>query len=163
MGCCPEDDLGRFSAARWPQGVGLGCIMFSFVLSVGSDMDGATNDERSPNAALLRLDVGAFPVCWVYSAFFLAMAAAASGNIAVIVDGSNPEFLLLPGDGKGRPRECREPSFPIASLIRFDILSELSLAALGSPGQGHGSPWSPIFVGESMPGMGCFRSISSNV
>lgn len=115
-------------------------MMFSFALSVGSDMDGATKDERSPNAALLRLEVGAFPVCCVYSAFFLAMAAAASGNIAVIVDGSSPEFLLFPGDGKGRPREWREPSLPTASLIRLEVLSELSLAALRSRFQGHDSP-----------------------
>ena len=70
-------------------------------------MEGATNDDRSPRAVLLRLDGGAFPVCCEYSAFFFAMAAAASGNMAVMAEGSNPEFRLLAGDGNGRPTEFR--------------------------------------------------------
>lgn len=56
------------------------------------------------------------------------MAAAASGNIAVIVEESSPEFRLLAGDGNGRPTEWREFSLFMASLIRFDMPSELLLA-----------------------------------
>lgn len=89
-------------------------------------MVGATRDERSPpKTALLRFEAGAFPVCWVNSAFFFAIAAAASGNMALMVEESRPEFLFAPGDGGGRPRELREPSavvsFDIASLSRLDM------------------------------------------
>lgn len=97
--------------------------MFSLAVSDGSDMDGAINEFLSPNAALLRFEVAGFPVCWVYSAFFFAIAAAASGNIAVIVEGSSPECLLFPGDGRGRPREWRELSLFIVSFIRVDMPS----------------------------------------
>jgi len=57
-------------------------------------------------------------------AFSVAIAAAASGNIALIVDGSSPECLFAAGVGGGRVREFLEPStlsLPIASLRRFDI------------------------------------------
>lgn len=87
--------------------------------SLGSDIDGATSDVRSPMAALLRLEEGALPVCCVNSAFFFAMAAAASGNMALIVEGSKPEFLLLPGEGSGLPSECREVSILlVGSIVR---------------------------------------------
>jgi hypothetical protein len=55
------------------------------------------------------------------------MAAAASGNMALMVDGSSPELRLLPGDGGGRPMEFREPStfnLDMASLSRLDMASE---------------------------------------
>jgi hypothetical protein len=110
MGCWPDDDLGRVSVGRWPQGAGDGCVAFSLRLSLGSEMDGATKDVRSPRAVLLRLEGGALPVCCEYSAFFLAMAAAASGNMAIMAEGSNPELRLLAGEGSGRPTEFREPS-----------------------------------------------------
>jgi hypothetical protein len=102
--------LGRVSVGRWPQGAGDGCVAFSLRLSLGSEMDGATKDVRSPRAVLLRLEGGALPVCCEYSAFFLAMAAAASGNMAIMAEGSNPELRLLAGEGSGRPTEFREPS-----------------------------------------------------
>ena len=97
-------------------------------------MVGATREDRSPKAALLRFDVGALPVCWVYSAFFFAIAAAASGNIALIVEESNPELRLfprLPGEGGGRPNEFRDPStfsLVIASLSRLVMASVHLLA-----------------------------------
>lgn len=93
----------------------------------GVEMVGATSDVRSAKTALLRFEGGgAFPVCWVNSAFFLAIAAAASGNIALIVDESRPELRLAPGEGGGRPRELRELStfsFDIASFKRLDMAS----------------------------------------
>lgn len=104
--------------------------MVSLPLSIEADMDGATSEERSPKAALFLFEVGAFPVCCVYSAFFFAIAAAASGNIAFIVEGSSPEFRLFPGEGGGRPRELREPStfsLFMASLRRFDMASMFEL------------------------------------
>lgn len=121
IACGPDDDLGRASLWRWPQGVVGACVMFSLIVSPG-----ATKEDRSPKAALLRFEVGALPVCCVYSAFFFAIAAAASGNMAFIVEGSSPELRLLPGDGGGRPSEFRELStlsLLIASLRRFDIAS----------------------------------------
>lgn len=63
MGCWPEDDLGRLSAGLWPQGVGDGWTRLSLAVSVGSEIDGATIEVLSPNTALLRLEVGGFPVC----------------------------------------------------------------------------------------------------
>ena len=58
-------------------------------------------------------------------AFSVAMAAAASGNMALMVDGSSPECLFVPGVGGGRVREFLEPpstlSLSIALLRRFDI------------------------------------------
>lgn len=131
IGCCPEEDFGRgidwwLSELRWPQGSGDGSETLSLPFSPGAEMVGATSDDRSPKAALLRLEVGMLPVCWVYSAFFFAIAAAASGNIALIVDGSRPELRLFPGDGGGRPRELRDPStlsLLIASLRRLDMAS----------------------------------------
>ncbi len=87
---------------------------------------GATNDARSLKTALFLLDGGALPVCWVNSAFFFAMAAAASGNMALIVDESRPELRLAPGEGGGRPREFRELStlsFDMASFKRLDMAS----------------------------------------
>jgi hypothetical protein len=55
-----------------------------------------------------------------------AMAAAASGNIALIVEGSRREFLLI-DVADGRESEFLDPSVLnlfIASLRRFDIGSE---------------------------------------
>ena len=89
-------------------------------------MVGAIKDARSPSAALLRFEGGALPDCCVNSAFFFAMAAAASGNIALIVEESRPELRLAPADGGGRPRELRGVStfnLDMASLKRFDMAS----------------------------------------
>lgn len=89
-------------------------------------MVGATNEPRSPKTALLRLEGGALPVCCVNSAFFLAIAAAASGNMALIVEESRPELRFAPGDGGGRPKELRDVSilsFDMASLKRLDMAS----------------------------------------
>lgn len=99
--------------------------MLSLLLS-GADMVGGMNDERSPNTALLRFEGGALPVCCVNSAFFLAIAAAASGNIALMVEESRPVLRLAPGDGGGRPIELRELStfsLDIASFKRLDMAS----------------------------------------
>ena len=87
-------------------------------------MIGAARELRLSYAALFRLDDGGFPVCWVNFAFSVAIAAAASGNIALMVDGSSPECLLTPGVVGGRVREFLLPStlnLFIASLRRFDI------------------------------------------
>jgi hypothetical protein len=62
----------------------------------------------------------------VNSAFFLAIAAAASGNMALIVEESSPELRFAPGDGGGRPKELRDVSilsFDMASLKRLDMAS----------------------------------------
>lgn len=61
------------------------------------------------------------------------MAAAASGNMALIVDESRPEFRLFPGDGGGRPKEFRDPStlsLFIASLNRLAMGSKKALAGV---------------------------------
>lgn len=108
---------------RWVQGEEGG---WPRSLLSGAEIVGATNDVRSPKTALLRFDGGALPVCCVNSAFFLAMAAAASGNIALIVEESRPELRLAPGDGGGRPSELRELStfnFDMASFNRLDMAS----------------------------------------
>jgi len=75
---------------------------------------------------LLRFDGGAFPVCSLKSAFCFAIAAAASGNMELIVLGSRPELRLPLGEGGGLPNACepREPSMLsllIASFMRDDI------------------------------------------
>ena len=60
------------------------------------------------------------------------MAAAASGNMALMVEESSPELRLLPGDGGGRPMEFREVStfnLDMASLKRFDIASGRTLVS----------------------------------
>jgi hypothetical protein len=60
----------------------------------------------------------------VYLAFSVAIAAAASGNIALIVDGSRPECRLVDGEADGRESEFLDPStlnLFIASLKRFDM------------------------------------------
>ena len=88
-------------------------------------MVGATREERSAKTALFRLDVE--PVCCANSAFFFAIAAAASGNIALIVEESRPEFRLALGEGGIRPSELRELStfnFDMASLKRLDMGSK---------------------------------------
>jgi hypothetical protein len=57
-------------------------------------------------------------------AFSVAIAAAASGNIALMVDGSRPDCLLVDGVADGLEREFLDPStlsLFIASLKRFDI------------------------------------------
>jgi hypothetical protein len=94
----------------------------------GAEIVGATNEVRSPKTALFRFDGGALPVCCVNSAFFFAIAAAASGNMALIVEESRPELRFAPGDGGGRPKELREVvsilSFDIASLKRLDMASD---------------------------------------
>jgi hypothetical protein len=46
-------------------------------------------------AAELRFEDGGLPVCCVNFAFSVAIAAAASGNIALMVEGSRPEFRLV--------------------------------------------------------------------
>jgi hypothetical protein len=129
--CCPEDDFGRAiggwgSGARWAHG-DEGCWLKVSLPPSGADMVGATREERSAKTALLRLDVEAFPVCCANSAFFFAIAAAASGNIALMVEESRPEFRLALGEGGIRPSELRELStfnFDMASLKRLDMGSE---------------------------------------
>jgi hypothetical protein len=60
----------------------------------------------------------------VNSAFFFAIAAAASGNMALMVDESRAELRFAPGDGGGRTKELREvSSFDMASLRRLDMAS----------------------------------------
>ena len=89
-------------------------------------MVGAASEARASYAALFRLEDGGAPVCCVNFAFSVAIAAAASGNMALIVDGSSPECLFAPGVGGGR--FILEPpstlSLSIALLSRFDIGSE---------------------------------------
>jgi hypothetical protein len=59
--------------------------------------------ELPPPMVLLRLDAGAIPVMSMNSAFGLAMAAAASGNIRLMVVVSRPELhsVTAPSDGGG--------------------------------------------------------------
>jgi hypothetical protein len=100
--------------------------LFSEV-SAGPDIVGAAREDRGSYAALFRLEEGGFPVCWVNLAFSVAMAAAASGNIALIVEGSSPECLFVDGVAGGRANEFREPStlsLFMASLRRLDMGSE---------------------------------------
>lgn len=83
-------------------------------------------DIEGPPMVLFRFVTGTFPVCCVYSAFCFAIAAAASGNMELMVLGSRPELRLAPGDGGGfpKPNEFREPSMLsllMASLMRADI------------------------------------------
>ena len=100
------------------------------------------------------------PVCCVNSAFFLAMAAAASGNIALIVDGSRPELRLAPGDGGGRPSELRELStfnLDMASFNRLDMASvdeSLSPRTLAPPNVYGNIPFSPKLAGDNKPDIG---------
>jgi hypothetical protein len=92
--------------------------------SAGPDMVGAAREARASYAALFRLEEGGFPVCCVNLAFSVAIAAAASGNMALIVDGSSPECLFVEGVAGGRVKEFLDPStlsLFIASLKRFDI------------------------------------------
>ena len=127
-------------------------------------MVGATNELRcSPKAALLRLEGGALPVCCAYSALFCAIAAAASGNMALIVEESRPELRLFPGEGGGRPIEVRDPStfsFDMASLRRFDIGSWQILDSLVTRSVTEEEeiwfhvPFSPKLWGDSTPEMG---------
>ena len=127
MGGCPDDDFGRVigcgSVVPRPHG-DAGCWERpSLPLPAGAVMVGAIKEDRFSRTALLRFDSGALPFSCVYFAFCVAIAAAASGNMAWMVDGSRPELRLLPGDGGGRPREFRDPStlnLFIASLNRFD-------------------------------------------
>ena len=88
-------------------------------------MVGVASEPRS--TVLLRFDGGGLPVCWAYSARFCAIAAAASGNMALMVDVSSPELRLLPaGDIGDLPVVLRELStfnFDIASLSRLDMAS----------------------------------------
>lgn len=75
-------------------------------------------------AALLRLEDGGFPVCCVNLAFSVAMAAAASGNMALMVDGSSPECRLVDVKVELRAKEFRVEStlsLFIASLRRLDM------------------------------------------
>jgi hypothetical protein len=94
------------------------------MVSAGPEMVGAAREARESYAALFRLEEGGFPVCCVNFAFSVAIAAAASGNMALIVDGSSPECLFAEGVAGGRVKEFLEPStlsLFIASLRRFDI------------------------------------------
>jgi hypothetical protein len=93
-------------------------------------MLGAARDPRLSYAALLRFEDGGLPVCCVYLAFSVAMAATASGNIALIVDGSRPECRLVDGEADGRDSEFLEPStlnLFMASLKRLDIGSSYNV------------------------------------
>jgi hypothetical protein len=126
IGAWPEEDLGRaaWSLLREPHGDGGGWVLFS-VESAGPEIVGAASEARASKAALFLLEEGGAPVCCVNFAFSVAMAAAASGNIALIVDGSSPECLFVPGVVGGRAREFLDPpstlSLSIALLRRFDI------------------------------------------
>ena len=92
--------------------------------SLPADMPGPGTDNRSPIAWLFRFGTG-LPVCWAYSAFCCAIAAAASGNMALMAEGSICEFLFAPaGETGARETEFRvfsTLSLAIASLIRLDI------------------------------------------
>jgi hypothetical protein len=46
-------------------------------------------------ARLFLLEGGGLPVCWVNLAFSVAMAAAASGNMALTVEGSRTELRFV--------------------------------------------------------------------
>ena len=94
-------------------------MLFSF-LSSGAEMVGATKELRSPTV-LLRLEAGATPVMSVNSAFCFAIAAAASGNMRLIMAWSRPELRFAPGDGGGRPR---------AIELRFSLVLSLLMASL---------------------------------
>lgn len=86
---------------------------------------------RESMAALFRFDEGELPVCWVNFAFSVAMAAAASGNMAVMVDGSSPECRFDDDMAAVREYEFRpESTFSlfIASFRRFDMGSSTWLA-----------------------------------
>lgn len=79
---------------------------------------------RGSMARLLRFDEGGFPVCWVNLAFSVAMAAAASGNMALIVEASRPECRLVDDMVELRANEFRAEStlsLFMASLSRLDI------------------------------------------
>jgi hypothetical protein len=125
MGACPEDDFGlaAWSLLREPHGEGGSALLLS-MFSAGPDMVGAAREVRASYAALFRLEDGGFPVCCVNFAFSVAIAAAASGNMAFIVEGSSPECLFAEGVAGGRVNEFLDPStlsLFIASLRRFDI------------------------------------------
>jgi hypothetical protein len=136
MGACPDDDLGlaTCSLLREPHGDGGGWPLLSLE-SEGPEMVGAAREARVSKAALFLLEVGGAPVCCVNLAFSVAIAAAASGNIALMVVGSSPECLFVPGVVGGRAKEFLEPpstlSLSIALLRRFDIGSRLTLVVQG--------------------------------
>lgn len=72
--------------------------------------------------ALLRFDEGGAPVCCVNFAFSVAMAAAASGNMALMVEGSRPDWRLPVAVLEGRTMEfLAESTFNLfmASLRRL--------------------------------------------
>jgi hypothetical protein len=100
-------------------------------------MIGAVSDARGSYAALFRLEVGGFPFCCVNFAFSVAIAAAASGNIALIVEASSPECLLAsPGVLGGWVKEFLDPStlsLFMASLRRFDTGSLSKFAGESTP------------------------------
>src|SRR4051812_38305546 len=96
MGGWPEEDLGR-DGSLGPQGdVGF-CPLGS---SLGAEMVGAASEDRGFTMLFLA-EVGGLPVCWVNFAFSVAIAAAASGNMALMVDGSRPDwrFTFAPALG----------------------------------------------------------------
>ena len=93
----PPDDAG---CANWPMGA---CEAEALEL-LGSEPHGETPDptasreswcaaidDRGSTAALFLLDDGGLPVCCVNLAFSVAIAAAASGNMALIVEESRTE------------------------------------------------------------------------
>ena len=88
------------------------------------DIVGATKELRLSTAALFRFEVGGLPVCCVNLAFSVAMAAAASGNMALMVDESSPDCRLPIEMAEFRDIEfLAESTFSlfIASLRRFDM------------------------------------------
>lgn len=156
-----SEDLGRFIACAASD-----CLQFWLMLSVLSplvaDRPGPGTDRRSPMAWLFLLEI-AFPVCWVYSAFCWAIAAAASGNIEFIVEGSSCEFLFPPaGETGALETEFREFSMfnlAIASLMRLDMGSvNMSVSMCFVPTQ-RLSPFSPKLAGERTPEMGWLLDI----
>lgn len=101
--------------------------------SAGPDIVGATSEVRGSYTTLFRLEDGGFPVCWVNLAFSVAMAAAASGNMALIVEGSSPECLFVEGVAGGRLKELRAPStlsLFMASLSRLDMGSGIIVSSV---------------------------------
>jgi hypothetical protein len=103
-------------------------------------MVGAAREFRGSTAtALFRFDCGGFPVCCVNLAFSVAIAAAASGNMAFIVEGSRPDCRFTDADV-----DCRESEFLVESTFSL-FMASLRRLDIGSLSK---------FAGERTPDMG---------
>lgn len=102
IGCCWADNCCSVFGER--HDAADAGIMFSLRLSSGPVVVGIAKELRSLSTVLFRLDL-ASDVCWKKSAFCLAIALAASGNMELMVVMSRPELRFTFGEeGLGRPR-----------------------------------------------------------